>query len=77
MDPLAALRMPRISPNAGSARVEVEDGIDPPVLAGARAMGYEPVPPGFEYARVYTIVRRDGRWIGAADPRHDGQVRGY
>lgn len=77
MDPLAALRMPRISPNANTPRVEVEDGIDPPVLAAARAMGYEPVPPGFEYARVYTIVRRDGRWIGAADPRHDGQVRGY
>jgi gamma-glutamyltranspeptidase / glutathione hydrolase len=47
------------------------------VLAAARAMGYELRPPGFEYARIYMIARRDGRWIGVADPRHDGQVRGY
>jgi gamma-glutamyltranspeptidase/glutathione hydrolase len=77
LDPLAAVRMPRISPSAASPRVAVEDGIDPPVLAGARAMGYQPAPSGFEYARLYLVVRRDGRWIGVADPRHDGQVRGY
>jgi gamma-glutamyltranspeptidase/glutathione hydrolase len=77
LDPLAAVRMPRISPSAASPRVAVEDGIDPPVLAGARAMGYQPVPPGFEYARLYLVLRRNGRWIGVADPRHDGQVRGY
>jgi hypothetical protein len=40
-------------------------------------MGYVPIPPGFEYARIYMIVRRNGAWIGVADPRHDGQVRGY
>jgi gamma-glutamyltranspeptidase/glutathione hydrolase len=77
LDPLAAVRMPRISPNAASPRVAVEDGIDPPVLAGARAMGYQPVPSGFEYARLYLVLRRNGSWIGVADPRHDGQVRGY
>jgi gamma-glutamyltranspeptidase/glutathione hydrolase len=77
MDPLAAVRMPRISPSAGSPNVAVEDGIDPAVLAGARAMGYQPVPSGFEYARIYMVVRRNGQWIGVADPRHDGQVRGY
>ena len=57
--------------------VEVENGFDPPVLAAARSMGYAPEPPGFEYARIYMVVRRDGEWIGVADPRHDGQVRGY
>jgi gamma-glutamyltranspeptidase/glutathione hydrolase len=77
LDPLAAVRMPRISPTAGSPRVAVESGIDPAVLAGARSMGYAPVPTGFEYARVYMVVRRGNAWIGVADPRHDGQVRGY
>jgi len=71
------VRMPRITPNAANRTVELEAGFDPPVLAAARAMGYMPVPPGFEYARIYMIVRRNGEWIGVADPRHDGQVRGY
>ena len=77
LDPLAAVRMPRLSPTAQRPTVELENGFDPPVLAAARGMGYEPTPPGFEYARIYMIVRRDGAWIGVADPRHDGQVRGY
>ena len=77
LDPLAAVRMPRISPTAASPNVAVEDGIDPAVLAGVRAMGYRPMPSGFEYARLYMVVRRNGKWIGVADPRHDGQVRGY
>jgi len=77
LDPLGAVRMPRISPSAANTTVEVEGGFDPPVLAAARSMGYVPTPPGFEYARIYMIVRRDGAWIGVADPRHDGQVRGY
>ncbi|MEO7085238.1 MAG: gamma-glutamyltransferase [Gemmatimonadaceae bacterium] len=77
LDPLAAVRMPRITPAAANVNVEVEDGFDPSILAAARQMGYVPMKPGFEYARIYMIVRRDGRWIGVADPRHDGQVRGY
>jgi gamma-glutamyltranspeptidase/glutathione hydrolase len=77
LDPLAAVRMARITPSFRTAVVQVEDGIDPSVLAGARSMGYEPRPPGFEYARIYMVVRKDGAWIGVADPRHDGQVRGY
>jgi hypothetical protein len=40
-------------------------------------MGYQPIPPAFGYARVYLIARRDGRWVAAADPRHDGQARAY
>lgn len=77
LDPMAAVRMPRLAPLAQRPDVEVDDGFDPPVLAAARAMGYVPQPPGFEYARIYMVVRRNGTWIGVADPRHDGQVRGY
>ena len=77
LDPLAAVRMARISPSAANTTVELESGFDPSVLAAARAMGYVPTPPGFEYARIYMIVRRNGAWIAVADPRHDGQVRGY
>jgi len=77
LDPLEAVRMPRLTPSAGNADVEVESGFDPPVLAAVRAMGYRPEPPGFEYARIYLVARRGNTWIGVADPRHDGQVRGY
>lgn len=77
LDPLDAVRMPRLTPNAGNTEVEVESGFDPSVLAAARAMGYRPEPPGFEYARIYLVARRGDSWVGVADPRHDGQVRGY
>lgn len=77
LDPLEAVRMPRITPSAGDADVEVESGFDPSVLAAVRAMGYRPEPPGFEYARIYLVARRGDTWVGVADPRHDGQVRGY
>lgn len=77
LDPLEAVRMPRISPSAGNPAVEIESGFDPQVLAAARSMGYVLRPTGFEYARLYMIARRGKAWIGVADPRHDGQVRGY
>ncbi len=77
LDPLEAVRMPRIYPTAQSTRVEIENGFEPSLLAGIRAMGYEPIPQGFGYARLYLIVRVGNHWVGAADPRHDGEVRGY
>ena len=77
LDPMAAVRMPRISPSAGNTTMELEAAFDPPVLGAARGMGYDPIPPGFEYGRIYMIVRRGGAWVGVSDPRHDGQVRGY
>lgn len=77
LDPLEAVRMPRIYPSAATRLVELETGFAPEVLAAIRQMGYLPVPQGFGYARLYLIARRGAHWVGAADPRHDGQVRGY
>lgn len=77
LDPLAAVRMPRMYPTANSRRVELEGGFDPGLLFGVRNMGYLPTDQSFGYARIYMIERDGDEWIGAADPRHDGQVRGY
>ncbi len=40
-------------------------------------MGYQPLPPTPEYARLYLIVRGKSGWIAVSDPRHDGEPRGY
>jgi len=76
LDPLEALRMPRMYPSA-TRRVEVEGGFEGDVLSRVRAMGYLPVTQSFGYARVYVIARRGASWVAAADPRHDGQARAY
>ena len=77
MDPLDAVRMPRIYPSATTARVQLEHGFAPALLRDVRAMGYDPVPPAPGYARLYLVARRDGRWVAVADPRHDGEARAY
>jgi gamma-glutamyltranspeptidase/glutathione hydrolase len=77
LDPLEAIRMPRMFPSPSNVTVQLETGFSADVLERARAMGYEPAPPGGGYARLYMIVRREGRWIGVADPRHNGEVRGW
>jgi gamma-glutamyltranspeptidase/glutathione hydrolase len=77
LDPLEAVRMSRIYPQRVGKRVELEGSFDPAALEGIRAMGYQPTAQSFGYARLYLIVRDGKQWIGAADPRHDGQVRGY
>ena len=77
LDPLEALRMSRIYPQRVGRRVELEGAFDPAALERVRAMGYLPTAQSFGYARLYLIARDGKRWIGAADPRHDGQVRGY
>jgi gamma-glutamyltranspeptidase/glutathione hydrolase len=77
LDPLDAVRMPRIFATAANPQVQVEHGFTPGLLRDARAMGYDPVAESSGYARLYIIVRQGDRWIGVADPRHDGQPRGY
>lgn len=77
LDPLDAVRMPRIFTAAANPRVQVEHGFTPELLREVRAMGYEPVAESAGYARLYFITRRGDSWVGIADPRHDGQPRGY
>lgn len=77
LDPLEALRLPRIFPSATSAAVQLENGFPAELLGSIRGMGYRPTSESFGYARLYMIVRDGSGWIGVADPRHDGQVRGY
>jgi gamma-glutamyltranspeptidase/glutathione hydrolase len=77
LDPLDAVRIPRIFTSAGNSRVQLEHGFTPQLLREVRAMGYEPVAESAGYARLYLIARRGKDWIGVADPRHDGQPRGY
>ncbi len=79
MDPLQALRMPRMIPGSG-AQLRMEDGFAESVYAEARRLGYEvsvspPVDMGF--GGVTVIQRVGSHWVGAADPRRDGEVRGW
>jgi gamma-glutamyltranspeptidase/glutathione hydrolase len=77
LDPVEAVSMPRVLVSPGSTNVELEHGFRGPILAHIRALGWNPVPQTPGYARLYAIARVRDAWIGAADPRHDGGVRGY
>lgn len=77
MDPLEAVRMPRLFSNPMSAQVQMETGFTASTLEDARKMGWQPTDLAPGYARIYMIVRRGGKWIAVADPRHNGEARGY
>lgn len=77
MDPLDAVRMPRLFSNPGSAEVQMETGFTASTLEEAKKMGWEPTALSPGYARIYMVVRRGGKWIAVADPRHNGEARGY
>jgi gamma-glutamyltranspeptidase/glutathione hydrolase len=77
MDPMEALRMPRIFPSPRRPDVQIENGFAARMLHDVRSMGYRPAALSFGYARLYMIVRDGDHWIGVADPRHDGEARGY
>lgn len=79
LDPLAALRMPRVIPTVGT-QLRMEDGFAGAVYAAARQWGYavETAPPvDMGFGGVTVIQRVGGHWVGAADPRRDGEARGY
>ena len=79
LDPMAALRMPRVIPN-WTTSLQLEGGFSPEVIAAAHRMGYDvrPTPPvELAFGGVHLIARVGDVWVGAADPRRDGEVRGY
>jgi gamma-glutamyltranspeptidase/glutathione hydrolase len=77
MDPMEAVRMPRLFSNPTSAEIQMETGFTASALEAARTMGWEPTALSPGYARIYMIARRGGRWIAVADPRHNGEARGH
>lgn len=77
MDPLDAVRMPRLFSSATNAQVQMETGFTATTLEAARAMGWQPTALSPGYARIYMILRKGGKWIAVADPRHNGEPRGY
>ncbi len=77
MDPLDAIKMPRIFPDRESTEVQIEKGFDLSILNEVREMGYDIQSLSQGYARLYLVSKENGILIGVADPRHDGEVRGY
>jgi gamma-glutamyltranspeptidase/glutathione hydrolase len=77
LDPLDAVRMPRIFPSAANTRVQLAHGFPPQILKDVRERGYEPLAESSGYARLYLIKRLGQTWVGVSDPLHDGQPRAY
>lgn len=77
LDPLDAIKMPRIFPDRESTEVQIEKGFDLNILNEVREMGYDIQSLSQGYARLYLVSKENGKLIGVADPRHDGEVRGY
>lgn len=78
MDPYAAVSMPRVYPATGNREVQLEQGFNGNVLAGAYSLGWvirQHTPIDHFFGGVAVLLRRDGKWIGAADPRRSGEVR--
>lgn len=80
MDPIDAIRMPRLFPFASSSVLDLEHGFSGDVFQRARSYGYQPVsrdPFSLYFGGVHLIEQRGGNYIGVADPRRDGEARGY
>jgi len=76
LEPLEAVRMPRLFALAAEPQVELEHGFPPETLGDVVALGYRPVP-ARDYARLYLVARYQKRWVAVAEPRHDGGAAGY
>lgn len=79
-DPGLALASPRIHTASNQREVEVEPGFAPSVYQGLVARGYQPLSrvADISFGGVHAVfVRKDGKRIGAADPRRDGVAGGY
>lgn len=77
LDPIDAVRMPRIFPNSSDKNVQIERGFKGEVFYEARKMGYDIQSLSQGYARLYLISVKDGELTGVADPRHEGEAVGF
>lgn len=81
MSPVDAIRMPRVYPVPDTLEVRIEDGIDGESIAELRGKNYTiTVYPKTDiyFGGVHLVyVEDDGRLIGVADPRRNGDAAGY
>ncbi len=77
MDPMVAARMPSIHALSSSNGVHTQMGFDGKVYEEGRKNGYYFHVNYGAIARIYSILRKDGYWIGAADQVHQGGAAGY
>ena len=75
MEPEAALALPNIV--ARGAVVAVETGEDPAVIAALKAHGMTVQADQGEDSGLSAVVRAPKGYIGAADPRREGEPQGY
>jgi len=74
LDPQAAIDLPNIGSRNGPTELELETAatdLEPGLRALGHAVSVMRHPSG-----IQAIVRTDGGWIGGADPRREGTVRG-
>ena len=79
-DIYTALASPRMNPQVGSTRLEIEAGYTLPVYSELRSHGYVTTTriADLLFAAVHAVaIRPDGTLVGAADPRRDGAAAGY
>jgi len=80
MDPIDAIRMPRFYPFVSSPELHLEHGFTGAVFHSSRVNGYEPEsrdPFELYFGGVHLIEQKNNTYIGVADPRRDGEARGY
>jgi gamma-glutamyltranspeptidase / glutathione hydrolase len=79
MNPQAALDAPRWKINADRS-IDLESSATPALRAGLIALGHrmETVPDSYmDFGAGQCIVRVDGGYVAASDPRRDGQAAGF
>ena len=75
LTPIQALSLPHYGSRNGPT--ELEQGRTPPALADSlRALGHR-IDQQAMTSGLHLVVRGDGVWLGAADPRREGSARGY
>ena len=79
MNPQAAIDAPRWKVNADSS-IDLEASAAPALRAGLRALGHrmESIPDSYmDFGAGQCIVKIDGGYVAASDPRRDGQAAGF